>query len=92
MNALVNFLLDKNLIDSADSYSRFSIQSRDSLERLKFEDYFGHWLNFMKSLFLSADELHSTELRLKAEEMMELKEQMNEVLEKHIEYSEDENY
>ena len=44
----------------------------------------------MKGLFISAQEHKSEELRQKAEEMLILKERMNSILDKQIEYSRDE--
>ena len=46
----------------------------------------------MKNLLNSIHEKQSKELKQKAEEMLELKAQMTEILDKQIEYSEDENF
>ena len=46
----------------------------------------------MKQLFLHSHDLKTEELRQKASEMLLLKEKMNEILEKQIEYSQDEEY
>jgi hypothetical protein len=66
MGMLVNFLLDKLLIDSLEMYSKFIHTSKEYLNTHNIEEYFNSWLNFMKSLFLNVNENRADELRQKA--------------------------
>lgn len=85
----MQFLMEKLFIDVSDGYSKYLFASREILAVQDVKEYLDNWLSFVKSLFLTANDIKSEELRHKAEEMLELKEQMNQILDKHIEFVED---
>lgn len=76
MQELINFLLERQLIATSDEYNRFVFSSRKILSNYDYEEYFVEWAELMKALFSTVNQKQSEELRKKAEEMIELKEQM----------------
>lgn len=59
MENLMNFLLDKSIVDNTENYSKFMYSSKEILSVQDIEGYFNNWLNFMKSMFLIANDLKS---------------------------------
>ena len=68
------------------------VASHANLTTLNFEAYFDELYVLLKGLFSRVEDQRSEDLRRKAKEILEMKEQMAEILEKQIEYSEAENF
>lgn len=66
MEALVNFLVDKQMLDNIEMYSKFIHSSKQYLNQHNIEEYFNSWINFMKALFMYINDNRTDELRQKA--------------------------
>lgn len=86
----MGYLTQEDIIAEGDSYGRFCNVSRNLLKAGSIQEYFAEWQKFMRSVFHRAVGVKSEEFRAQAEELIGMKKEMNEVLERQLENGGDE--
>lgn len=93
IQSLITFLIQQEMLSTMpDIYNKFLASAHENLATLNFEAYFDQFYALFKGLFARVEDQRSEDLKQKAKEILEMKEQMAEILDKQIEYSEAENF
>ena len=80
MEKLMKYLIEKEFISNSQQYAKFTATANKSLMEMNDEEYMKQWLEFMKSIFMEANEKQKRILNFRTSELKELKERIKEIV------------